>query len=56
MFKDTIASMNISILPTTALVLFLLVFVGVVIWSFRKGSKEVYETISNNALNDGTKK
>ncbi|EQC43955.1 cbb3-type cytochrome c oxidase subunit 3 [Bacteriovorax sp. Seq25_V] len=53
MFKEAIAAVNMNILPTIALLLFVSVFVGVVIWSFRKGSSKVYESVSSNALNDG---
>lgn len=53
MFKQVIAGMNLEILPTVALILFVSVFVGASIWVFRKKSKEIYHDISMNALNDG---
>ncbi len=53
MFKEVMAAMNMDILPTIALLLFVTVFVGVVIWSFRKGSSKVYENVSSSALDDG---
>lgn len=53
MFKQVIGSMNIEILPTIALILFVSVFAGASVWVFRKRSKEIYHDISVNALDDG---
>lgn len=54
MKKEVIANMDISLLPTIGLLLFLAVFIGVLFWSFRKGTNELYKDISDKALNDGT--
>lgn len=53
MFKQVIASMNLEILPTVALILFVSVFVGAMFWVFRNKSSELYQEISKNALDDG---
>ncbi|EQC47874.1 cytochrome C oxidase, Cbb3-type, CcoQ subunit [Bacteriovorax sp. DB6_IX] len=45
--------MDMSILPTIGLLLFLAVFIGVFLWSFRKGSKLTYEEAGLKALEDG---
>jgi len=53
MKKEVIASMDMSILPTIGLLLFLAVFIGVFLWSFRKGSDLTYEEAGLKALDDG---
>lgn len=45
--------MDMSILPTIGLLLFLAVFIGVFLWSFRKGSDLTYDEAGKAALEDG---
>ena len=54
MKKEVIANMDMSILPTIGLLLFLGVFIGVLIWSFRNGSTKLYEQVMDSALDEGT--
>lgn len=53
MFKELMASMDLSILPTIALLIFSSVFTGVMFWTHRKGSKELYDKVASEALKDG---
>ncbi len=50
MRKEVFANMDLSVLPSIGLMCFLLVFVGILIWSYRRGSKDLYEEISNGIL------
>lgn len=56
MFKEVMANMNLQVLPSISLLLFFAVFIGTVVWSFRKKSSEIYTEVSNNALSDGSLK
>ncbi|MEH0861271.1 MULTISPECIES: cbb3-type cytochrome oxidase subunit 3 [Halobacteriovorax] len=40
-------------MPTLALLIFFTIFVAVLAWSHRPGSKKLYEEVANNALSDG---
>jgi cbb3-type cytochrome oxidase subunit 3 len=57
MKKEVMANMDAALtwMPVAALLIFLVVFIGVLIWSFRKGSDEVYKDAENTVLDDGTK-
>ncbi|MEE3078471.1 MAG: cbb3-type cytochrome c oxidase subunit 3 [Bdellovibrionota bacterium] len=50
MRKEVFANMDLSTLPSIGLICFLAVFIGVLLWSYRKGSKDLYKEISNGIL------
>ncbi len=43
MIKDWLAEQGLLIAPTIALILFIVIFVLMVIWIYRPGSKKTYE-------------
>ena len=57
MKAEVMANMDAALtwLPVAALFIFLIVFVGVLIWSYRKGSDKVYDQVSHSALDEGTR-
>ncbi|WP_419172237.1 cbb3-type cytochrome c oxidase subunit 3 [Halobacteriovorax sp.] len=55
MKSEVMQNMPWEWMPVLSLIIFVLVFLGAFFWSFRPGSKELYEQITANALSDGQK-
>ncbi len=55
MKSEVLSNFTFTLLPTMALVLFFVMFTGVVIWVYRKSSGKVYGEASNLPLNEGDK-
>ncbi len=53
MKKQVFESFDLTILPSIGMVLFLTVFIGMIIWVFRKNSKEIYQEMSQIPLEEG---
>lgn len=52
MKSEVLTNSGLSILPTVAMVLFVLVFIGVVIWTFKKSNNEVFKASEQIPLDD----
>jgi cbb3-type cytochrome oxidase subunit 3 len=50
MIREALSHLHWSVLPVVSMFSFLGVFVGILFWSFRKGSTGVYETASRLPL------
>ena len=50
MLGTILANFDLPELPMIAMFIFLLQFIGVVIWVFRSGSKDLYKTINSMPL------
>lgn len=53
MIREVLAHLHWSTLPVISMFLFLSVFVGAVLWVFRKDSKTIYEKLGNLPLDRG---
>ncbi|MCB9091929.1 MAG: CcoQ/FixQ family Cbb3-type cytochrome c oxidase assembly chaperone [Halobacteriovoraceae bacterium] len=53
MKSQVFENFDLTILPTIGMIVFLVVFLFVVIWVFRKNSKKIYTEMSNIPLNEG---
>ena len=56
MRKEVFANMDLSILPSIGLLCFLFVFIGVLFWIYRRGSKDLYKEISSTILEENKTK
>lgn len=52
MIRDTLAHLHWSVLPVVSMLMFLSVFVGVLIWVYRKESHRVYQEMGNLPLQE----
>jgi len=50
MMKEALSYFPLKSLPLFGLALFLMTFIGVMLWAYRKGSDEVYEQASQLPL------
>ena len=50
MIREAIGALHWSYLPVISMFMFLSIFLGSLIWVFRKGSKEVYSELSQLPL------
>lgn len=55
MKSEVLSNFTMPGLTIAAFVIFLLFFIFVVFWTFRKGTKELYENVSEMPLSDGSK-
>ena len=55
MKKEVMENMSelMAFMPVIALFIFLTVFIGVLMWSFRKDGKELYDKAAADCLDDG---
>ena len=47
MIRDTLAQLHWSVLPVVSMLIFLSVFIGVLLWAYRKESTSIYEQMEN---------
>jgi cbb3-type cytochrome oxidase subunit 3 len=52
MIREALAHLHWSWLPVISMLLFSAVFVGVLLWSYRRGSAEIYKEMSQLPLNE----
>ena len=55
MKSQVLSQFSMPSLTVAAFIIFLLFFIGVVYWTFRKGSKDLYDNVSKMPLSDGVK-
>lgn len=55
MKKEVMALANFETLPIIGLFCFIAVFIGMLIWIYRKDANKIHNEISQSALNDGEK-
>ena len=55
MKSEVLSNFTMPGLTIAAFIIFLLFFIFVVFWTFRKGTKELYEDVSEMPLSDGSK-
>jgi len=53
MKQIVLANINSPLLPMLGLALFIALFVGILLWIYRKDSNEHYKTMENLPMNDG---
>lgn len=56
MTKEVLANLNMPWLPSIGLLLFLVLFVGMLIWINRRGSDDFYRQVQGLPMDDGNKK
>lgn len=54
MMRDWLADQGLTLGPGFALLLFLVIFMGVLAWVFRPGSRRIYQEEAKLPLQDGT--
>ncbi len=52
MKRQVFENFDLTILPSIGMILFLSVFLGMVIWVFRKNSKQIYSEMSQIPLEE----
>lgn len=52
MKKQVFENFDITLLPSLGMILFLVLFIGVVIWVFRKSSEKLYHEVENLPLEE----
>ena len=55
MLKNVISQGDFAIWPILATLIFAVTFLGILIWTWRKGTKKHYQYMSNLALEEGNK-
>ena len=55
MLKNVISQGDFSVWPIAATLIFAVTFVGILIWTWRKGSKNHYQYMSNLTMDEGNK-
>ena len=55
MFKAVFSQASLEIWPTIALVIFFSIMVAITLWVIRPHSKDVYDRISNDIIDDEDK-
>lgn len=55
MKSEVLSNFAMPGLTIAAFIIFLVFFISVVFWTFRKGTKELYEDVSEIPLSDGSK-
>ena len=53
MKSQVFKNFDLTILPSIGMILFLIIFLGMIIWIFRKDSKSIYKELSNIPLDEG---
>ena len=54
MIRELLTNLHWSTLPTLGMMLFLTLFVGCLLWVYRKGSEQIYQKISQLPLENET--
>jgi len=53
MIRETLMHLHWSVLPVFSMLVFFTVFIGVIFWVNRSGSKEIYQKLNAVVLEEG---